>query len=255
MIEQVPPKATLPVPTTTPIVSAPPNLEPTQAMTLQAQDLAIQREMADAAEMMVYLTAGQIVLGVIGAAILVFSLVYTRRALTLTHQALKDEQVARRLALIETGNQTRATNQSIRAYIDVNTQSMVDCIVSERPRGCIQILNCGQTPAHNVTMTAITRWVGPNDPAPSYDELPVVTDRMGVLIGPQQQMLDYKSMEMELTQSEHDDLSEGRRRIAFFGRIDYTDVLGESHYFRFCRAYHGPHGSDWRAAFLPNESD
>ncbi|MEM7248237.1 MAG: hypothetical protein AAF533_23085 [Acidobacteriota bacterium] len=90
----------------------------------------------------------------------------------------------------------------------------------------------GATPAHDVSAT--TRLCLSSD---ADCLIPIVpTDKStAATIGPES---DFSStMIMELSEEAVQDVKEGRQQLYSYGRVDYRDIYGDWHSYRYCKVY------------------
>lgn len=190
------------------------------------EDLAAQKEMADAARRMLDLTILQIFIGVLGAVGLFATIALTRKSLQQTRDSLTTDTEYRRAEL--------------RAYVGELRVRVDDWEVGQAPVIVVELKNFGQTPAVNVVMAS--RYRKTNTP-PFGEIVPIEEPTRSAKIPDMPPGKDWRitfTLPI-LTEDERADYVTQERCINYNILVTFDDVFGDSFEFRMSSILTGDH--------------
>ena len=190
-------------------------------------DFCEQRRMADTAGETYWLNWGQFVLGFVAAGVLVWQLVLTRRAVGAAVDAAKSAEAAVEIASLN-------AERELRAYISCKKVRFDPLRNGGTARAHLTIVNAGQTPAHNLTIsTGIHYRNYPENPGGQF--LYAGGDRMRMIVGPhieftigaQRTKVGREEVEPAISYDEMVGIISDEKAFYVHVVIRYEDILGK----------------------------
>lgn len=196
------------------------------------RDLIAQQMVAESAAASVQLTYVSLMLSGLGAGLIGWTLMATRRA---TAAAVESAVAARQ----SVEDAQKAHQQQLRAYLIVEAEKIERLADRERVRIWIKIINQGSTPAYTVASVGRVELVSAPFAAIEVPVDQIEDDYTTIIAGHGRDRKRAFSAEFSLLPGAAAEVKRGRLVLALSGTVQYRDIFGHLHHITFCHRWSG----------------
>lgn len=196
----------------------------------RAEDnLSVQREMADWAEGMLWVTG---IVGVLSVGITGVGVYWVKETLTATTNAVAEAKRGADAAFDAVQVTSETANRQLRAYVCLQTAELVEPEVRTGFSATLTFTNFGQTPAHDVRIRCREVTIRPDAIRPQMLDFNDIKETEPVVIGPGAAF--SKGIHNILDEDELTAIQKEEFVIWVYGDVRYTDVFKRTRSTTFC---------------------